>query len=88
MKNVFPELLPNLGVQVVIVDGTGRGALDCLAQNGIAVHAGQLGNLPETVLRASLNKTVSAAAPTCGHNRGHDCPEHGQACHGESGGAR
>lgn len=68
---LLPRWLHEQGVQVVIAGGMGRRALDLFAQNGIAVHAGQPGDAPERLAEAYLNNTLSGAAPTCGHDRGH-----------------
>lgn len=74
----FPHWLHRHGVQVVIVGGIGRRALDLFAQQGITVRAGVPGAPVEELVGAFLEGRLAAAPEGCGHHGHHHAHRHHQ----------
>ena len=66
----------------LICGGIGGGAQNALAQAGIKLFGGVMGNADEAV-KAYLNGTLNYNANVqCNHHgHGHSCGGHGHACH-------
>ena len=74
---VFPRWLRELGVEVVIVGGIGRRALDIFFQHGIQVRAGQPDAPVEALVAAYLAGQMVQAPEGCAHHHGHQAHDHG-----------
>lgn len=74
--------LNNAQADILICGGIGGGAQNALAQAGIKLFGGVMGNADEAV-QAYLNGTLNYNANVqCNHHgHGHSCGGHGHACH-------
>ena len=76
------SFLNNAQADILICGGIGGGAQNALAQAGIKLFGGVMGNADEAV-KAYLNGTLNYNANVqCNHHgHGHSCGGHGHACH-------
>ncbi len=84
--------LRDLGVEVLICGGIGRGAQMALAEAGIKLYGGCVGEADRAVQNLldhtlMYNPNVRCNHHGEGHDCGHDCGSHGECHHGSCGGA-
>ena len=74
-------VLMECGIEALICGGIGPGAVNFLAQAGIAVYAGNSGSADEAAVAFAAGELAQNSAANCDH---HD-HEHGEGCghHGE-----
>ena len=78
----FPRWLRSLGVELVIIAGIGRRALDILAQYGIQVRAGQPDASLEELVGAYLEGRLVQVPEGCQHHDHDGHGDHRGHCHG------
>lgn len=76
--------LNEANADILICGGIGAGAQNALAQAGIKLFGGVMGNADEAVkayLAGTLDYNANVQCNHHGHGEGHSCGHHGHACH-------
>ncbi len=64
---LYPRLLSEKGVNLVITGGMGMNARNLFAANGVQVVTGAMGSDLAEIVKAYINGTLTTGANTCDH---------------------
>jgi len=64
---LLPKWLHERGVNIIVAGGMGQRAQGLFAENNITVVTGAIGESPEDIALAYLNKTLQTGSNTCDH---------------------
>lgn len=64
---LYPRVLSEMGVDLIIAGGMGMNARNLFTQNGVQVIVGAPSDSPESIVEKFLNDTLVCGANTCDH---------------------
>lgn len=75
-KSNLPQILSNMGVNVMLAGNMGAGALMKLNESGIKVYRGCQGDVDALINDFIENKIIDSGIGCTSHEEGHECGNH------------